>query len=466
MQVRLLTCCVFVIASRSSFAQDAQVAAIEASVASAISAAEDSVVAIVRGRQNNEAETASTSFVPHEYGTGVVVDRSGLILTNYHLLGAVEHSVFGVWHKRRFYPAKIVAADPWTDLAILQADDADLPAIKVQSVTLSESPGAPARLKRGQFVVALGNPYSIAQSGNVASAWGTIQNVSSNLAASKNDPSTVYKLGGLIQTDSRIRLGTSGGPLLNLQGEMIALVTSTKALDGYDSQAACAIAMTSEMLRVIEDLKSGREPAFGFLGIDPDPDAVDVDDHATGVRIKRVLLHTPAAVAGLLAGDIVTHFNGNSLKGVEDLLFRIAIANTEDRIRLTFIRTDPILRRRRSVDRDIVLSKRFVATTRPVIATTGQFRWRGMRVDYYTAARHRSDLLDEAPSESVRVTAVERGSAAWEAGLRVDQLVTAVNGGSVATPAAFEAAVVDAQDAVELELAMQGMVVVEPPSQD
>ncbi|MFC1759515.1 S1C family serine protease [Planctomycetota bacterium] len=487
MLVRLLWCCTAVLIASEGFAQQDASSPRDASMASAVSESRDSVVTIVRsGRKLDDvafdgasfdgasfdgasfdgASFDATSFASHEYGTGVVIGSSGLVLTNYHLLGDVENSSFGIWHRRRLYVAKVIAADPWTDLAILKANNAEFSPITIRVVTTKQDDTESSPLAIGQPVFAFANPYEKAQTGNAMLARGTIQDLAHSLVGPQGNSNTLYKFGGLLQIDVPSHSESSGSPLLDIEGRMIGLVTSAKALEGYDSSAHYAIPLTKEIYRVIETLMTGREVAFGFLGIDPDPNEVELTDQKTGVRVKRVLRRTPAAKGRILAGDIITHVDGAELKDVDDLLFRVGIAQTEDRVQLRVVRTDPILRKTRIWQRGVRLAKRFVAKSRPVIVTTGQFHWRGLQVDYYSAAKTRSDLTEPAPENCVRITGVDRDSATWEAGLRVDHLVTAVGGISVGNPSAFEAAILDAKGAVEFDVAGLGTVFVEAPSQE
>ena len=442
-------------------------AALNAELPTAVTASRKSVVAVVRRRKSSESVTADAKrFVPHEYGTGVAIGPDGLILTNYHLLGDVDNSTYGVWHESNFYRATVIAADPWTDLAILKATNASIPPITIRVVTLSDDKGGQDRLKADQSAFALGTHSKIARSGNASATPCNIEQLSQSLNAPPERSTTIYKYGGLLQIGPSIRQVPSGGPLLDHQGRMIGLVTSAKALEGYHANTHYAIPMTPEITRVIESLTTGREVDFGFLGIDPDPELASTDVGGIGVHAQRVLQRTPAASGGILSGDIVTHVNGAALQSINDFLFRISIAHAGDRVKLTVVRTDPILRRNRILEREVELSKRFVANTRPVVSTIGRFGWRGVEVDHYTSTPLRSALLEPAPEFCVRVKTVERDSPAWQAGLRANHLITSAGGVTVSAPAEFEAAVTSAEGAIELEVASRGTVVIEAASQN
>ena len=160
-------------------------AAIESVIVDAIAQAEKSVVAIARVKRGERQaleppfnrfgqlspspppKPGDPDFVPNDYGTGVVVDRRGLVLTHYHLLGEdSDHYVTTPAHK--VLRATIKAADPRSDLAVLSIEDSGLTPIKF---------GDASTLKKGQFVIALGNPFAIARDGEASASWGIVANL-------------------------------------------------------------------------------------------------------------------------------------------------------------------------------------------------------------------------------------------------------------------------------------------------
>src|SRR3972149_8527359 len=159
-----------------------------------------------------------------EFDIHVVVDRQGLILTAYHVLGE-ESDYYVPTHDGKVFLAKIKGADPRSDLAVLAIQAADLEPIPF---------GEASTLKRGQFVIALGNPYAIARDGQVSASWGIVANLARKAppVPDESQPtgkSTLHHFGTLIQTDAKLNLGTSGGPLLNLKGEMVGLTPALAA---------------------------------------------------------------------------------------------------------------------------------------------------------------------------------------------------------------------------------------------
>ncbi len=257
----------------------AAVAALETAVSEAIERAEKSVVAIARIRKDaaaprlfgenlrerNFAETdpSSPEFIPHEFGAGVIIDKAGHILTSIHVLGEIAASKYTVWVERRPYAAEVRAADPTLEIAVLKITADDL-----EPITLGDA----SHIKKGQFAIALGNPLGIARHGEASAAWGMIANLErqapANLSArATKGRETLHHYGTLIQLDTRLPLGSSGGALINLRGEMIGLTTTYSALPGQDKEAGYAIPIDEDFKKALETLKAGRLPEYGFLGI-------------------------------------------------------------------------------------------------------------------------------------------------------------------------------------------------------
>ena len=261
-------------------------ATLEKTLVEAIARAEKSVVAIARVKKEPAGESlhleirpdpfgrrallpaapqpTDPDFLPNEYGTGVVVDRHGLILTAYHVLGE-DSDYYVTTADRKVYKATPKAADPRSDLAVLSIEANDL-----TPITLGDA----AKLKKGQIVIALGNPYAIARDGQVSASWGIVSNLARKAppAPSESDSTgkpTLHHFGTLIQTDAKLNLGTSGGALVNLQGEMVGLTVSWAAAAGFESAAGYAIPIDATFRRVLETLKQGREVEYGFLGVPP-----------------------------------------------------------------------------------------------------------------------------------------------------------------------------------------------------
>jgi serine protease Do len=458
--------CGLLLAPISALAQDtagaapsglAAVAAIENALVSAIAGAEKSVVAIARvKRERDDAELGmrvgpfgqlsqiptppqpgDANFIPNDFGAGVVVDRKGLILTHFHVVGE-DSDLYVTTSARRVYKARIKAADARCDLAVLSIEANDLTPIKF---------GDASGLKKGQIVIALGNPYAIARDGQASASWGIVSNI-----ARKGPPapvedlapggqSTLHQFGTLIQTDAKLNLGASGGALIDLKGEMVGLLTATAAFAGYEQSAGYAVPVDETFRRVIETLKQGREVEFGFLGIHPvNLRSQDILAGKHGIRVDTVVAGTPAQRYGLEAMDIITHVNGQPIYDADGLMLQVGKSPVDAEVKLTIKRDE------KSFVRSVVLTK-FPYTTKKIVTTPAP-AWRGMRVDYAVVADRA-----RAPASfrnDVLVKEVESDSAAWTAGLRPSMHIKQVGDAVVTNPKQFHAAVAGKSGAVTL----------------
>lgn len=376
------------------------------------------------------SSVGDSEFIPNQFGTGVVIDAAGLILTAYHVVDDESAAYFVTTVNRRTLRAQIKAADPRSDLAVLQVEAQDL-----KPITLGDAD----KLRRGQFVIALGNPYSIARDGQASASWGIVANLGRKVGASQAEKAAgmkSYYLGGMIQTDARLNLGTSGGALLNLQGEMVGLTTALAAVSGYEQSAGYAVPVDASFRRIVETLSQGREVEYGFLGVGPSD--LTLDERARGrrgARVSEVVAGTPAAKAGLLAEDIITSVNGEEVADRDGLFLAIGQQPVESIARLTVLRAGD------TVPLNVELAKSPVVG-RKVVTNPGAV-WRGVRVDYATAVPEFRDRVARGLGYSqgnVLVVEVDFDSAAATAGLRTGMLVTHVDGVHVQTPREFHAA--------------------------
>ena len=423
-------------------------AAMESLLVDAIAKAERSVVAVARIRDSGPAlddetrtqDATQPDFVPDDFGSGIVIDAKGLILTNYHVLGDLQRSTYYVWVQRKPYRAKVKAADPWLDLAVLSIEASDL-------VPLTFGHGND--LKKGQIVIALGNPYAIARDGQPSASYGIVANLlrpaprPKDAAERGEGRETLHHYGNLIQTDCKLELGSSGGALLNLKGEMVGLTTSLAALAGYERTGGFAIPVDDSFRRAVESLKAGRLPEYGFLGVEPQIlDAQERRMGRHGARIRHVAAATPAAKAGIQEGDVITHVNSQTVADEIELMRHLGGLGPGETISLTLQRGSSETRPGRTVRLNVQLSKKQITSARPPYAEVVDPPWRGMKVEYATASpafRDQSPLLDA--EGCVAVIEVTRDSTAWKAGMRPGEFISHVGNTRVSTPRQFYQAV-------------------------
>ncbi len=461
----------------------AVLAAIEQMTTEAIAKAERSVVAIARVQRGQapaarvtdlripqsggfDALPDSPDFVPSHFGSGVVISADGFIVTCAHVLDDPRQNDYYVWLDKRVYaarvvskPAQVYAADPFTDLAVIKIEAEGL-----TPITFAKTQD----LKKGQFVIALGNPYAIARDGQASASWGMIANLNriapadapeSNAVAVKE---SLHQFGTLIHTDAKLNLGTSGGALVNLRGEMIGLTTSLAAVSGYEQAAGFALAVDDMFLRVIESLKAGKLPEFGFLGIQPeDLRSIDLDRGLSGARVANVVPGLPGDLAGLQSEDVIAQVNSRPVQNRNDLFRELSQLPAGAEVDL-LVERPKSLRRGKDVltlSLKATLSKKYVSTTRPGFALNGPKKWRGMLVEYATAVPSEltrgASMFSRRSAPKLAILAVDPNTPAWDAGIRPGHGLIAVDGNAIETPADFEQLVASRNDMVSLQIVRQ-----------
>ncbi|GAB4139946.1 MAG: DegQ family serine endoprotease [Thermogutta sp.] len=439
-------------------------ATLENAMVQAVERAERSVVAVARVQRPKPGEITSLeprpdpfglfgagpagassddTLVVGDYAAGVVIDASGLIVTVYHFLGQ-DCDYYVTTSDHRIFKAAVKAADPRSDLAVLAVEASDLTPIRL---------GAAERLRKGQFVFALGNPYAIAKDGQVSASWGIVSNLhrKAPLSPSESEPTgkpTIHHFGTLIQTDAKLSFNTSGGALVNLSGEMVGLLTDLPLAPGYEKAAGYAYPVDATFRRALERLKRGEEVEYGFLGLQPD--ALPLAERlqgAQGTRVDRVVPGTPADRAGLRPLDVITAVDGNPVYDEDGLVLAVGSRPADGRVRLDVIRGE------RSFQVEVALTKYPVRGKK--IITAPPRKWRGMVVEYVSAMGPERDggMWFFPPTlEAVAVKEVDEGSPAWKAGLRPGDLVSHVAGTPVGNPREFFDALADKNGPVVLRL--------------
>lgn len=337
-------------------------------------------------------------------GSGMVLRPDGHILTNNHVIaGASEIEVAFTDGKR--LPAKLVAADPDTDLAVIRVEAEGLTSVQF---------GDSTQLQPGEWVVAVGNPYGLEHTvtAGIISALGR-GNVGLN----------TYE--DFIQTDTAINPGNSGGPLVDLEGRVVgvnsAIRTSNGGSDGISFAIPAHIAQ-----RVALDLIDGGQVERGWLGISMQPLTPELaqkfDYQGGGVLISDVIANAPAERAGLRSGDIVVQLDGQPVADNRELLNRIGARRPGERVEVGFLRdgqreTLTLELARRPSNADMVRDSDGLIEM-PVAPL-------GLSVEPLTPAVARE--LGLSSTRGLLITAVEPDSPAAEAGLRAEDVLLEVD---------------------------------------
>ena len=235
------------------------------------------------------------------FGSGVIINKSGYILTNAHVVKDLS-SIKVTLTDRREYAAKLIGADDKSDIALLKIEASDLPV-----ATLGNS----GSLKTGEWVVAIGAPFGFENS------------VTAGIVSAKNRALPQENYTPFIQTDVAINPGNSGGPLYNLKGEVIGINSQIYSRSGGFMGISFAIPI-EVAINVAEQLKATGKVERGQLGIVIQEVTHDLAksfglDKPTGALISNVLDGSPAQQAGLQVGDIIRSVNGEEVHVSTDL---------------------------------------------------------------------------------------------------------------------------------------------------
>ena len=237
-------------------------------------------------------------------GSGFIIDAKGIVVTNNHVIKDAEDIIIRVEGDTEYieYKAKVIGADPLSDIAVLKIESKD----KFQPVKLGDSDKA----RIGDWVIAIGNPLGL--SGTVTS--GIISARNRNIGLSRYED--------YIQTDASINIGNSGGPLFNMEGDVIGINT---AILGREGNIGIGFAIPSNSAKkVIDQLIEFGETKRGWLGVriqQVTKEIADVEklDEPRGALVASVAENSPSDKAGIKAGDIILEFDGTDIKEMTEL---------------------------------------------------------------------------------------------------------------------------------------------------
>ena len=262
--------------------------------------------------------------IEHGVGSGVVISPDGYIVTNSHVIdGAVDIRV--TTSNRRVLKAKLVGADPVTDLAVL----------KVNASDLASAPwGDSKEVRPGQTVLAFGNPYGF--------RFTVTRGIVSAINRANPDPSDRTKPGEFIQTDAAINPGNSGGPLVDARGEVVGINTFLISSNG--SFSGMGFAIPSQIVRpTVEALIRDGKVSHGHIGIgiaDVTPENAKFFDetNASGGVVTQVDPDSPGAKAGLQIGDVITEIDGQKVSDAGELQVLVGQKQPGSKIMLKVLR--------------------------------------------------------------------------------------------------------------------------------
>ena len=333
-------------------------------------------------------------------GSGVIVDaKNGYVLTNNHVIkDAFEITV--TLSDGREMLAEILGRDPDTDIAVLQ----------VQADNLTRIPIADSsRLRVGDFVVAIGNPFGLGQTvtSGIVSALGR-----SGLGIESYED--------FIQTDASINLGNSGGALVNLRGELVGINTAILGSGGGSGGSigigfAIPINMANDIMQQLIEHGEVKRGRLGAQGQNLTPQLAQAFDLAltSGVVITQIENGSAARKAGLRVGDVVVSANGRKIRTAGDMYNLVGLLRIGQSIDLE------LYRQGEQINLTVVIEEIEV----PIVE--------GIRWNEKLAGAKIGEIYEissqRGPISYLQVTEVERDSNAWEAGIRVGDILYSIN---------------------------------------
>jgi S1-C subfamily serine protease len=306
--------------------------------------AKPGVVQITNERYVLQARGGPGQVVPAGAGTGFVIDGQGHILTNNHVVEDAQALEIETADGKTF-TAKLIGRDPRTDLAVIQVEGANLPAVPL---------GDSSKLQVGDGVVAIGNALALeggptVTTGVVSALGRTVtepggQNAGPGGAAG---PRQGYALFDAIQTDAAINPGNSGGPLLDLDGNVIGINTLgvVQAEPGVPAQGVNFAIAINTAKRIADELIRTGKVEYAFFGVSAIPNTPALARRyglpaKPGMAIADVQAGSPAAKAGIQPKDVITAVDGQPLKDESDLQRITAQHKPGDSVKATIARGD------------------------------------------------------------------------------------------------------------------------------
>jgi S1-C subfamily serine protease len=298
--------------------------------------ASPSVVFVTNSARYINRFTLNVQEIPQGSGTGFVWDKSGLIVTNYHVIQGRNSRISITLHDQSSWQATVVGLAPDKDLALLRID---APAELLTPLPLGDS----SLLEVGRKVVAIGNPFGL----DTTMTVGVVSALGREITSMTN-----RAIRDVIQTDASINPGNSGGPLLNSLGQLVGVNTQIVSPSGASAGIGFAIPVNTVRKVVPQLLEFGREvrPVFG---VEPVPDNYAREWRVRGVAVLKVDPGTPAEQAGLvglrqdargrlLLGDIIIEVDGTQIENNDDLLNALEQHNAGDRVKVLTLRDEEV----------------------------------------------------------------------------------------------------------------------------
>ena len=345
--------------------------------------------------------------VPRGVGSGFIISSDGYILTNNHVV-AKSNGIFVTMTSGKEYKAKIIGTDARTDVALLKIDAKDLTPLPI---------GDSNKLKKGQWVLAIGSPF------------GLDSTVTSGIVSAINRDTGDYL--PFIQTDVAVNPGNSGGPLIDLAGQVVGVNSQIISQSGGFMGISLAIPI-DEVMRVVEQLKAHGKVTRGRIGVQIGPVSDEVGKaiglaDSKGAMVSNVEEGGPADEAGIRSGDVITKFDGKSIAHMTDLPRIVGATKPGKRVPME------VWRKGKTVTLQVKVGEMPAAdseseSTQPEAPKTAPVDMLGLKVTEVPAATRSKQKF----AGGVLVTEVEEPAAT--AGLAAGDIILTINDTDVTSP--------------------------------
>lgn len=332
------------------------------------------------------------------HGSGFFIDDEGYVLTNAHVVKGGDEITVSTTDQTE-YSAELIGLDERTDVALLKIKKEDTPSAKI---------GNSDKVEVGNWVLAIGSPFGF----DYTATKGIVSAVSRSLPDGTYVP--------FIQTDAAVNPGNSGGPLFNLDGEVIGINSQIYSRTGSFNGLAFAIPINTAM-HIAEQLKTKGFASRGWLGVGIQSVNQDLAasfglDKPAGALVASIMPDSPAEVAGLKVGDIILRFNDKKIKKSADLPPLVGAINAGTEVPLE------LLRKGKKKTIDVTIGE--LDEGNPKVANkVGKSVNKGLTVRNLSEAQKKEAKIDNG----VVVVNVKQGSQAAKAGFRIGDIIVNIN---------------------------------------
>jgi serine protease Do len=378
----------------------------------AISAAaipDDSPSALRSQEMNPDVLQAFLSKTTRIVGAGCILSADGYILTNDHVIDGAQQ-LWITTDDAKVYPALVVGSDPRADLAVLK-----IPARNLSTIHFAAAPA-----QRGQWSLAIGNPFGLSALGEMSLSVGVVSAVNRSLPKLSEKENRDYS--NLIQTSAQINPGNSGGPLFDLNGDMIGLNTAVVMPQKSTNGIGFAIPIDTHFLCLVADLRQGKEITYTYLGVNvqaPTESQFRAAGLQTlqGVRIDSILPDSPASHGQLLKDDLITAINNQPIPDRDTFVRLIGSCPLDHPTKLSLIRNG----------KPTIIAMLLIKRPFPVAAVTHdtqRLRWAGMLVGPIPAP-------PDSKHTGLMVFSIDAASPFTKQGIHSGSIITSISGKSV-----------------------------------